>query len=129
VSYICSSCYALAGFLHNILSPLARKSELLAKNLGYFIQLLKCVNLQYLETLISFDDVSLFTIVPANKALQVIRNTLHNNDTLVEWSVLQVKAIMALLEVCSRMTYFQVDDKFFQQLWEALFHLSLAIYT
>jgi hypothetical protein len=28
---------------------------------------------------------------------------------------LQVEAIMALLEVCLRTTYFQVDDKFFQQ--------------
>jgi hypothetical protein len=26
-----------------------------------------------------------------------------------------MKAIMELLEVCSRTTYFQVDDKFFQQ--------------
>jgi hypothetical protein len=33
----------------------------------------------------------------------------------VEWSVLQVEVIMELLEVCSRTTYFQVDNKLFQQ--------------
>jgi hypothetical protein len=44
-----------------------------------------------------------------------MRNKLHNDDTLVEQPVLQVEAIMALLEVCLRTTYFQVDDKFFQQ--------------
>jgi hypothetical protein len=33
----------------------------------------------------------------------------------VEWSVLQVEAIMELLEVCLRTTYFQVNHKFFQQ--------------
>jgi hypothetical protein len=43
-------CYALAGFLHKILSPLARKSESYVKNSGHFIQLLKSVNLQSLET-------------------------------------------------------------------------------
>jgi hypothetical protein len=44
-----------------------------------------------------------------------IRNKLHNDDTLAEPSVLQVEATMELLEVCLRTTYFQVDDKFFQQ--------------
>jgi hypothetical protein len=69
--------------------------------------------MQSLDTLISFDTV--FTNVPVNKARQVIRNKLHNNDTLMEWSVLQVEAIMELLEVCLRTTYFQMEDKFFQQ--------------
>jgi hypothetical protein len=109
-----SPCFALAGFLHKILSPHAGKLESFIKNLGYFIQLLKSVHLQSSDTLISFDVVRLLTNVPVDEALQVIRNKLHNNDTLVERSVLQVKAIVDLLEVCSRTTYFQVD-KFFQQ--------------
>jgi hypothetical protein len=37
----------------------------------------------------------------------------------VEWSALEAKAYkpasLELLEVCLRTTYFQVDDKFFQQ--------------
>jgi hypothetical protein len=33
---------------------------------------------------------------------------------LAERSLLQVEAIMELLEVCLRTTYFQVDDKFIQ---------------
>jgi hypothetical protein len=52
---------------------------------------------------------------PVDEALHVIINKLHNDDTLAEWSVLQVKALMELLEVCLRTTYFQVDGKFFQQ--------------
>jgi hypothetical protein len=35
--------------------------------------------------------------------------------TLTEQSIFQVEAIMELLEVCFRTTYFQVDNKFFQQ--------------
>jgi hypothetical protein len=108
-------CYALAGFLHKILSPLARKSESFVKNSRYFVQLLKSVNLQSLGTLVSFDAVNLFTDVPVDEALQVIRNNLHNGDTLTERSVLEVEAIMELVEVCLRTTYFQVDDGFFQQ--------------
>jgi hypothetical protein len=90
----------VAGFLHKILSPLAGKSESFVKNSGHFIQLLKSTNLQSSDTLVSFDVVSLFTNVPVDEALQVIRNKLHNDDTLAERSPLQVEAIMELLDVC-----------------------------
>jgi hypothetical protein len=76
---------------------------------------LKYVNLHSLDTLVCFDVVSLFTNVPVDEALQVIRNKLHNNNTLAERSVLQVGSIMELLEVCLKTAYFQVYDKFFQQ--------------
>jgi hypothetical protein len=89
--------------------------ESFVKNLGHFVHLLKSVNVQSLDSLVSFDVVSLFTNVPVDKALQVIRNKLHNDDKLAEWPVLQVEAIMELLEVCLRTIYFQVDDKFFQR--------------
>jgi hypothetical protein len=42
LSSIGSPFYALAGFLHKILSPLAGKSESFIKNLGHFKQLFKC---------------------------------------------------------------------------------------
>jgi hypothetical protein len=76
---------------------------------------LKSVNLQSSDNLLTSDVVSLFANVSNDEALQVIRNKLHNDDTLAERSPLQVEAIMELLEVCLSTTYFQVDDKFFQQ--------------
>jgi hypothetical protein len=77
--------------------------------------LLKSVNLQSPDTLVSFDVVSLFNKVLVDEALQVISKELRNEDTLAERSVLQAEAITELLEVCLKTTYFQVDDKFFQQ--------------
>jgi hypothetical protein len=59
--------------------------------------------------------VSVFTNVPVDEALQVIRNKLQNDHTLTERSSLEVGAIMELLGVCLKTTCFQVDDKFFQQ--------------
>jgi hypothetical protein len=115
MSSIGSPCYALADFLHKILIPLAGKWKSSVKNVSHFLQLLKTANLQSLDTLVNFDVVSLFTNVPVSEALQVIKNKLHNDATLAEQSVLQVEAIVELLEVCLRTTYFQVDDKFFQQ--------------
>jgi hypothetical protein len=61
---------------------------------------LKSVNIQSLDTLISFDVVSLFTNVPVDEALRVIRNKLYNDDTLVAQFVLQVEAIVELLQIC-----------------------------
>jgi predicted GIY-YIG superfamily endonuclease len=115
VSSIGSPCYALSGFLHKILSPLAGRSDSFVKNSGHFIELLKCVNLHRQDTLVSFDVVSLFTNVPVDEALQVIRSRLEDDNTLAERSVLEVEAVMELLEVCLRTTYFQVDDGFYQQ--------------
>jgi hypothetical protein len=69
---------------------------------------LKSINHHSLDILFSF-DVSLFTDVPADEALLVIRNKLRNDYTLVERSALQPEAIIKLLEVCLRTTY-QVDD-------------------
>jgi hypothetical protein len=91
-----SPCYALAVF-YKILSPLAGKSESL-KNSRHVVQL-KSVNLQSLQTLVSFDVVSLFTNVPVDEALPVIRNKLHYADTLAERPVLQVEAVVELLEI------------------------------
>ncbi|PNF20263.1 hypothetical protein B7P43_G15436 [Cryptotermes secundus] len=114
INSIGSPCYTLAGFLHRILSPSAGKSDTVVKNSAYFLQLLKAVYLHSQDTLVSFDVVSLFTIVPVDEILQIIENKLHDDVTLTERSKLQVEAIMDLLEVCLRTTYFQFEDKFFQ---------------
>jgi hypothetical protein len=59
--------------------------------------------------------VSLFTNIPVDEASHVIQGRFLTDHTLAERSTLHVKAIMELLEICLRTTYFQVNDKFFQQ--------------
>jgi hypothetical protein len=48
-------------------SPLSGKSKSFFKNSGNFVQLLKSVNLQSLDALVSFDVFSLFTNVPVDE--------------------------------------------------------------
>jgi hypothetical protein len=104
VSSIGSPYYALAGFLHKILNPLAGSTDSFDKNSGHFIEVLKYINLQEQDTLASFDVVSLFTSVPVDETLQIIRRRLENDNTLSERSVLKVEAIMELSDVCLRNT-------------------------
>jgi hypothetical protein len=90
VSSIGSPCYGKAVFFHKIPSSLAGKSESFVKYSGHFVQLLKSVNFQSLYALLNFDVVSLFTNVPVDEALQVIRNKLLNDDTFAGQFVLQI---------------------------------------
>jgi hypothetical protein len=76
---------------------------------------LKSVKFQNVDTLVSFDVVSLFSNVPVDEGLKIIRNKLHNDNTSAELSVLQFEAIIELLEVCLRTTYFRAEDSFFKQ--------------
>jgi hypothetical protein len=115
VSSVSSPCYALVGFLRKILRPLAGKSEFFFKNSGHFIELLKCVNLlRSLYTPFIFKVVSFHQYV-RRQAIQVFSNKLHIYDILTERSVLQVGAIIQLLDVCLTNLYFQLDDMFFQR--------------
>jgi hypothetical protein len=91
VSSIHSPFYALAGFPHKILGPLAGRLESFVKNSDHFIQLSKSLNFQGLDTIVSFDAVSLVTNVPIEEALQVIGNKLHNEHTSAEQYILQVE--------------------------------------
>jgi hypothetical protein len=60
---------------------------------------LKPVNFKRLDNLVSFDDARLFTDIPVDVALQIIRKKLRNDNTLAEQPILKVEAIMELLEI------------------------------
>jgi hypothetical protein len=108
------------GDTPTLLGPLEKPT------LNHSPQLLQSANLQSPDTLINFNVLSLFTNVRVDKALQVIRNKLHNDDTLVERSILQVEAIVELLEVFLRTTYFQVDEIPPIERWQGYGKLSIT---
>jgi hypothetical protein len=81
VSSISSPCYALAGFLHKILSLLVAKSESFFKNSSHFVQLLKTVNLQSLDILISSN-------VPVNDGM-AMGALYHQLLATSTWSILR----------------------------------------
>ena len=66
----------------------------------------KKVTLQPGECLSSYDITSLFTSVPVDQALGIIKGLLEQDDTLKERTVLLVKDIILLLWFCLHNTYF-----------------------
>jgi hypothetical protein len=59
--------------------------------------------------------VSLFTNVPLDEVLEVIKKLPTKDQTLAQRCPLQVDDIMELMEMCLKTTDFKVEDTFFQQ--------------
>jgi hypothetical protein len=76
------------------------------KNSEHFIKLIQEINLQIEDCLVSF-DVSLFTNIPVEEVLEVIKNGLNMDLSFPERSSLQVEDVIELLDICLTITYFQ----------------------
>jgi hypothetical protein len=103
VSSIDSPCYALSEFLHKILTPLVDNTDSFVKNTELLIKSIKDFNLQSEDCLVSFDVVSLFTNVPVEQVLQVIKNRLNTDSSFPERSPLQAVDVMELLDLCLKL--------------------------
>jgi hypothetical protein len=72
------------------------------------VKFIQEINLQNEDYLVCF-DVILFT------SLVIVRNKLNKGPPFPEHSPLQVEEVMELLDICLTITYFQYEDKFYQQ--------------
>ena len=67
------------------------------------------------ECLSSYDVSALFTSVPIDPALKVIKDLLKKDPTLKDRTVIAVDGIILLLEFCLKNTYFSFQGQFFEQ--------------
>ncbi len=65
--------------------------------------------------MVSLDVSSLFTNVPIDEAVSVIRDKLQNDESLDERTCLSPECITGLLEVCLRSTYFRYNGNCCEQ--------------
>ena len=82
---------------------------------GDFVPKAKGLTLLMGECLSSYDVTSLFTSVPINPALNIIRDLLEKDEKLNDRTVLSVQNIMELLGFCLHNTYFFFQNKFYEQ--------------
>jgi len=116
VSSVDSITYTCARFVADILSPLVGKSEHHVKNSQEFAKVITDKTVQPDEKLVSYDVSALFTSVPVDKALEVIRERLVNDTTLSQRTSLCPEDIIRLLDVCVKCTYFVYDGVYYQQI-------------
>ena len=67
------------------------------------------------ECLSSYDVSALFTSVPVDPGLGVIKDLLEKDPILKERTVLLVKDIILLLEFCLKNMYFLFQDQFYEE--------------
>ncbi len=85
------------------------------KNSTHFIKTVNNVCLRSDEMMVSFDVSSLFTNVPIDEAVSVIRDKLQNDESLDERTCLSPECITELLEICLRSTYFRYNRNCYEQ--------------
>ena len=66
------------------------------------------------DKLISFDVKSLFTKVPIDLSLQIIRRRLAQDPNLEQRTPLDISTIADLTELCLGTMYFLYSDEFFE---------------
>ena len=93
--------------LARILSPLAGKTDSFVKNSAQFTSDVHEMAVDERDLMVTFDVVSLFTKVPTEDALEVIKQRLDEDETLLDRTPLEIENICTLTELCLRSTYFQ----------------------
>ena len=83
--------------------------------MGDFVSKAKRFTLQPGECLSSYDVTSLFTSVPIDPALNVIKDLLEKDEKLNDRTVLSVQNIIELLGFCLHNTYSSFQNKFYEQ--------------
>ena len=80
-----------------------------------FVEQVRHITLAPREYLSSYGVSALFTSVPIDPALKVIKGVLEKDQTLKDTTVMGVNDIILLLEFCLKNTYFSFQDQFFEQ--------------
>ena len=117
---IVSSCgsltYGVAKELTKILKPFVGKSPHHINSTHDFLEQVKQFTLVPGDCLSSYDVSALFTPVPVDPALGVIKDLLEKDSTLKDRTILPVKDIILLLEFCLKNMYFSFQDQFYEQI-------------
>ena len=103
--------YITAKELAKILKPLSSHHVL---NTRDFVQQLKGIRLQQDECIISYEVKALFTSVPIQTVINIIRNKLANDKDLQQRTSMAIHHIISLLEFCLKSTYFVFQGKFYE---------------
>ena len=114
-----SSCgsvtYGVAKELAKMLKPLVGKSPHHITSTQDFVEQARHIKLEPGECLSSYNVSALFTSVPIDPALNIIKDLLDKDITLKERTVMEVGDIILLLEFCLKNTYFSFQDQFYEQ--------------
>ena len=115
VSSIGSVAYETAKELSRILKPLVGRSTHHVRNNQDFIQSIEEVTVESEECMMSYDVKYLFTSIPIQTTLNIIKKLLEEDTSLQQRTTMAVKHIYSLLEFCLTNTYFSFQGNLYEQ--------------
>ena len=113
--YLYAPTYNTARKVADIIKPLVGKSPHHLNNSSDLLNKLKGVTVDADEELISFDVTALFTSVPVEETIKIIRSKLQEDPSLPNRTSLSVDDVTNLLQCCLTTTYFVFQGKFYTQ--------------
>ena len=116
VSSCASVTYGVAKELAKILQPFIGKSPHQVNSTQDLVEQAKHIILAPGECLSSYDVSALFTSVPVDPTLDIIKDLLENDYTLKERTFMEVSDFILLLEFCLKNTCFSFQNQFYEQL-------------
>ena len=119
VSGIGSITYKTSKHLAVILNSVKGKNGYSVKNSEDLVNKIKSLEVPPPFKLVSYDVSALFTSIPVDYALTVIRKKLDNDHEWKQHTELSLEQIMELLELCLNTTYFVYDGVMYRQVFGA----------
>ena len=110
-----SANYETAKEFAKIIKPLVGRSPHHVQNNKEFLESIKNIKLQPDECIMSYDVSVLFTSIPIEPAIRIIRKHLEDDPTLNSRTYMTVDHIICLLEFCMKNTYFSYQGRFYEQ--------------
>ena len=107
--------YNIAKELASIFKPLAGRTIYSVHNTQDFADQMKTIKLLPDECIISYDVKALFTSVPIEPAIKIIKQHLENDKELQQRTSMSVQHIIMLLEFCLKNTHFVFQGRFYEQ--------------
>ena len=101
--------------LARILKPLAGQTTYSVQNTKDFVDQIKNIKLLPDECIISYNVKALFTSVPIEPAIKIIKQHLENDKELQQRTSISVQHIIMLLEFCLKNTHFVFQGRFYEQ--------------
>ena len=98
--------YGVTKELSHIIKPLVGQSPHHLKNTQHFIQQLQGKWLEPGKIITSYDVKALFTSVPVQPSIQIVKQRLQQDNTLPQRTSMSIPQITSLLEFCLTHTYF-----------------------
>ena len=107
--------YNIAKELAKNLKPLAGKTIYSVHNTQDFAEQLKTIKLMPDECIISYDVKALFTSVPIEPSIKIIKQHLEKDKELHQRTSMSVHHIIMLLEFCLKNTHLVFQGRFYEQ--------------